>query len=323
MRAAARAARALRLAPEALEARGRRRRRRPAPPRARARRGTPTRRCRAAGRRGSSRPPSGRRSVPSPPPGLSLPRRAVRSSPVDQRVDVRVREADVGVASGPGASAPAARSAQSWQLSSSESSIQASGRSPAYSSSASSFQCAVPNRARPPKVSTGRSAGEPEEQRQVVVGALLPAGRPDELEVLGQAQEARPGVVGDAVRDAVDQVEAAGDLVERSVEAEQADHAVDVDGQDRALADGCHGYSGQGTRLTLRYHHAPCRRTNQLIRKGRKSPAEEGHDARPQVRPGPQAPDRRPAAARRLHARRTRPRRRSRTRRFARSPACG
>ena len=60
-------------------------------------------------------------------------------------------------------------------------------------------------------------------RRQVVVGALLPAGRPDELVALGEAPQPLPGLVGDAVGDAVDQLEAPGHLVERPVEAEQAD----------------------------------------------------------------------------------------------------
>ena len=48
--------------------------------------------------------------------------------------------------------------AQVVQRSSSESSIQAAGRSPAYSSIALSFQCAVPKTARPSNVRYGSSS---------------------------------------------------------------------------------------------------------------------------------------------------------------------
>src|SRR5687767_15285354 len=41
--------------------------------------------------------------------------------------------------------------------------------------------------------------------------------------------------VRDAMCDPVDQVEAAGHVVERPVEAEEADDAVDVEGEDRSL----------------------------------------------------------------------------------------
>ena len=59
--------------------------------------------------------------------------------------------------------------------------------------------------------------------------------------MLGEPEEARPGLVGDAVRDPVDQVEAAGHLVERAVEAEEADDAVDVEGEYRAVSPGTGG----------------------------------------------------------------------------------
>ena len=63
---------------------------------------------------------------------------------------------------------------------------------------------------------------EAEDLRQAVVRPLLPAGRPDELEALRQSQHPRPDLVRDAVGDPVDEVEAAGHLVERPVEAEEA-----------------------------------------------------------------------------------------------------
>ena len=81
----------------------------------------------------------------------------------------------------------------------------------------------------------GQRAVEPEQVRQVVVGAILPSGRPDQLVRLGQAAQLLPRDVGDSVRDAVDQVKAARSLVERAFEAEEADHAVDVDGEHGAF----------------------------------------------------------------------------------------
>ena len=69
----------------------------------------------------------------------------------------------------------------------------------------------------------------------MVVGAVLPAGRPDELVHLREALQLRPGDVGDAVRHPVDQMEAAAEVLERAVEAEQADHPVNVDRQNRSF----------------------------------------------------------------------------------------
>ena len=108
--------------------------------------------------------------------------------------------------------------------------------------------------------------GQAQQQRQVVVGALLPARGPDQLVVLGQPQQAGAGAVGDAVRDPVDQVEPAGDVRQRPVEAEQADHAVDVDCQYRSLAHATEASRLRARRRThgaapeVRYHHAPCHR---------------------------------------------------------------
>jgi len=56
---------------------------------------------------------------------------------------------------------------------------------------------------------------------------------PDELVVRGQRLQPLPDPVGDAVRDAVDQVKASRHLLEGALEAEEADHAVDVDCQYR------------------------------------------------------------------------------------------
>jgi hypothetical protein len=73
---------------------------------------------------------------------------------------------------------------------------------------------------------------EPEKVGKVVVRPLLPARRPDQLEVVGELQQPRPDAVGDAVGDAVDEVKFAGNLVEGAVESEEADHPVDVNGKD-------------------------------------------------------------------------------------------
>jgi hypothetical protein len=91
----------------------------------------------------------------------------------------------------------ARRSAQLVQRSSSESSIQAAGRSPAYSSIASS----VEGEHRELVV------GQVQQQREVLVRLLLPAGRPHELKRLGEPAQPGSGAVRDAVRDPVDPVE--------------------------------------------------------------------------------------------------------------------
>ncbi len=90
--------------------------------------------------------------------------------------------------------------------------------------------------ARPPAEGEGRQVvGEAEKMGEVVVRAILPAGCPDHLEVVGEPEQAWPDAFGDAVRDAVDQVELAGNLVERAVEPEEADHPVDVHGEHRLV----------------------------------------------------------------------------------------
>ena len=128
----------------------------------------------------------------------------------------------------------------------------------------------MPKRALPSKVRTGSSLGEAEDLRQVVVGAVLPAGRPDELVVLGEAREPLAGLVGDAVGDPVDEVEAARGVVERPLEAEQADHPVDVErrGSAGVARPASPAWSVAGALLPF----AAVPSTNQLIRKGRKRP---------------------------------------------------
>jgi len=74
---------------------------------------------------------------------------------------------------------------------------------------------------------------ESEQMREVVVRALFPSGRPDHLEVLAEPRESWANAIGDAVRDAVDEQELAWNLIQRAVEAEQADDAVDVNSEYR------------------------------------------------------------------------------------------
>ena len=69
----------------------------------------------------------------------------------------------------------------------------------------------------------------------MVICAVLPSCRPDHLEVIGESHQARAHPFGDAVGDPVDQVKVAGNLVRWAVEAEQADHAVDVYGKHRPV----------------------------------------------------------------------------------------
>src|SRR5205085_1038307 len=77
-------------------------------------------------------------------------------------------------------------------------------------------------------------AAQPEEVWQVLVGLLLPAGGPDELERVVESQQPLAAAISDAVRDPVDRVEGAGGRLPVR-EAEEADHAVDVHEQDRTF----------------------------------------------------------------------------------------
>ena len=73
--------------------------------------------------------------------------------------------------------------------------------------------------------------------RQVLVRLFLPAGRPDELEAIAQPRQALARLIGDAVDDPVDRVEAPWG---RPIgwEAEHADDSVDVDEEERAAGLG-------------------------------------------------------------------------------------
>ena len=54
----------------------------------------------------------------------------------------------------------------------------------------------------------------------MVVGAVLPAGRPDQLVEVGKALELRSRDIGDAMGDTVDQMKPPADVADRSLEAE-------------------------------------------------------------------------------------------------------
>ena len=76
-----------------------------------------------------------------------------------------------------------------------------------------------------------RQLRQAEEVLQVVVGAVLPAGRPDQFEVGEQPLQPDAGLERDAVRHPVDELKGAGGVLGRAGEAEEADHAIDVDGE--------------------------------------------------------------------------------------------
>ena len=148
---------------------------------------------------------------------------------------------------------------------------------------------------------------EPEQLRQVLVRAVLPPGGPDQVVVGGEAAQPLAGLDRDAVGHPVDEREPAGGVLDRALEAEQADHAVDVDGEDGFLGSAAGATRGRlgrgGAPSAARYHSAAVPTTSQLVRKGRKAPRKKVVDARPEVGSGPQGAHRRPAAPGRLHAR--------------------
>jgi hypothetical protein len=69
---------------------------------------------------------------------------------------------------------------------------------------------------------------QPEQLGQVEVRLVLPAARPDELELLGEPQQPGAGGQRDAVRNPVDQLQVR--MSRPLLETEEADDAVDVDG---------------------------------------------------------------------------------------------
>jgi hypothetical protein len=74
---------------------------------------------------------------------------------------------------------------------------------------------------------------EPEDVGQVVVGAVLPPRAPDDLVQAVERMQVLGGVVRKEMNDAVDLVPAATSGDRARIEPEQAQHAVDVDEQQR------------------------------------------------------------------------------------------
>ena len=140
----------------------------------------------------------------------------------------------------------------------------------------------------------------------MVVGALLPARRPDQLVDLRQAQQRRPPI-GDAVRHPVDQVKAGrgarpsgpskpNRLITPSTSTASTGRL--VPGRTCACA-----MARASVQIAPCYHSAAVPSTNQLIRKGRKPPQKKVATPGLKSGPGAQAPHRRAPAPRRLHAR--------------------
>ncbi len=71
--------------------------------------------------------------------------------------------------------------------------------------------------------------------KEPVVGPVLPAGRPDQLEVLRQSADSLRGGDRDAVGGAVDKFEASDLRCRGGLETEQADHPVNVDREQRPV----------------------------------------------------------------------------------------
>ena len=74
-----------------------------------------------------------------------------------------------------------------------------------------------------------------EDEGEVLVGPVLPSAGPHELEALRQAGQVGAGTLADPVRDAVHCMEAAW-WGSGAVEAEEADHPVDVDEENGPFA---------------------------------------------------------------------------------------
>ena len=236
------------------------------------------------------------------PLGCALGLARSSADPGDHRVDVGVGRGPRPIRTGPAASAPGARrprrgSSRPW----SRRPRRAAGR-PRTRRARPSFQCAVPNSALPPKVRTGSSSGSPRiSGRRSLARSSQPVAQ-TRSKCSARRSDARPGLVRDAVRDPVDQVKAARDLVERSVEAEEADHAVDVEGEDRAAAQARRRSLAIGAPLLS----AAVPSTNQLVRKGRKPQKKKVTTPGLKSGQGRKAACLRAAAARRVHARRDR-----------------
>ena len=115
----------------------------------------------------------------------------LRAPRLQQRVDVLVGQADRRVGRRPAASGPGGSAAHASQVASWASSIQATGgRGPAQASIAASFQWRGRAAARAAKRQVRPAAGQPEQAREVLLGAVLPARAPDALERAGAAASA-------------------------------------------------------------------------------------------------------------------------------------
>jgi hypothetical protein len=75
--------------------------------------------------------------------------------------------------------------------------------------------------------------GKAQQLGEVEVRLVLPAARPDQLEALREAQQAGAGDQRDAVGDPVDELEVG--MGRPLLEAEEADDAIDIDGQQRPV----------------------------------------------------------------------------------------
>ena len=79
----------------------------------------------------------------------------------------------------------------------------------------------------------GKLSWKLQDPRQPVVGSFLPTGRPDDVVLIREPAQSFVDPVRNAVRHPVDQMELAGRLLQRALEAEQADDPVHIQGQDR------------------------------------------------------------------------------------------
>ena len=125
---------------------------------------------------------------------------------------------------------PTVRRSSSWA-----SSIQASGRD-GPGKAVDRVQLPVPAVEPAPagaKLRWGRPAGRPERERQVLVGLLLPAAAPGQLEALGQREQTLAGCRATGNGSIPSTVMNRPSGRPCGVEAEQRDHAVDVDQQQR------------------------------------------------------------------------------------------
>ena len=114
-----------------------------------------------------------------------------------------------------------------------------------------------------------RQRTDPDHLGKPVVGPLLPPCCPDQLEPCGQSAQTLTGGKRNAVRAAVDKVPGDGCGRGRGVKAEEADHAIDVDGKDRRLVHATM-LDDAGRDGSVVSRAVP--NTNQLVRKGRKRP---------------------------------------------------